>query len=231
MRIARMLLLLSVCLSLWAAQGNDITCSPTTPIESQSRTELKHRNAPDDATATATSVPEMLHWATPAKIGLKRTRESEQPIDPKEEQAFALEGNLWRIGLEGNDCDFHMELADVGKGKAAQRVIVEIPPEEIAARKQLLDLLPAPTRTQVLNAQPDNRGNYRKFNLNVPIHIKVTGFGFFDAHHYSVNWKNSKGGNCHFTPAQVHQRGSSHGTCNVGTIWELHPIWLVERRQ
>lgn len=130
---------------------------------------------------------------------------------------------------EGNDCDFHLEIAGVGKGKAAQRVIAEIPAEDTAAREQLLALLLADTRSKLLNAQPDSKGNYRKLNLTQAVPMKVTGYAFFDAHHYSVNWKNSKGGSCHFTPQQVHHRGSSHGTCYVGSIWELHPIWKVER--
>jgi len=171
----------------------------------------------------------MLAWGFPASIDSDATRNSQKAIDDKEAQVFTLTGNLWRIGLEGNDCDIHMELSDVSGGKASERVIAEIPPENEQARTQLLDLLGAADRQKILNEQPDEKGSYRFINLAHPVGIRVTGYGFYDAAHYSRSWKASQGGRCHFTPEEVHKRGNSHGTCAVATLWELHPVWSVQR--
>ena len=66
-------------------------------------------------------------------------------------------------------------------------------------------------------------------NLRSPLRIRVTGYAFYDAYHYSARWQTSKPGRCDFSPAELYQRGKGHGTCNVGTIWELHPVWKIER--
>ncbi|MGD0696525.1 MAG: hypothetical protein ABSB82_17025 [Terriglobia bacterium] len=216
------------CLPCLMAQEAPKTCRPTTAIDSQERHTMKHRPS-GPANGTQSTVPDMLAWGFPANIDSKATRSSQEAIDNKETQVFTLTGNLWRIGLEGNDCDIHMELSDVSGDKASQRVIAEIPQENEQARTQVLDLLGAADRQKILNEQPDEKGNYRFINLTHQVEIRVTGYAFYDATHYSRNWKASKGGNCHFTPEEVHQRGNSHGTCAVGTLWELHPVWSVQK--
>jgi hypothetical protein len=222
-------LIVSICLTTTLLAQSDApkTCSPSTDIKTQPRTAVKHRKT-SLANPQQTSVPEILNWTIPAKIGLRQTRTSETTIDDHENGVYIFEGSLWRIGLEGNDCDLHLELADVGKGNKANRVIVEIPKEDEDARNKLLAALSKADRDKLLNLTPDAHRNYRAMNLKDSVHLRVTGLGFFDTHHYVVNWQNSLGGNCKFTPPQVHKRGNNHGTCAVGTVWELHPAWSVE---
>src|SRR5437016_4753460 len=85
----------------------DVTCSPTTLISQQNRTAMKHRPATvQNVRLNQTSVEEMLQWANPATI----SKSSNSAIDPRENQAYTLTGDLWHIKVEGNDCDFHLEL-------------------------------------------------------------------------------------------------------------------------
>ncbi len=125
----------------------------------------------------------------------------------------------------GSTPDLHLELSDPDKGKSADRVIVEIPQEYTGTRDGLLALLPERERLRITNARPNSKGNYRPVTLRSPLRIRVTGYAFYDAYHYLVRWQTSKPSRCDFSPEQLHQRGRDHGTCNVGTIWELHPVW------
>jgi hypothetical protein len=217
-----------VCSALALAQNAPKDCTPTTPLGKQSRSELKHRK-PDPGTPEVTTIPQVLNWQQPAALSSRVVRESNKSIDDRENKDYVVDGNLWRVGLEGNDCDLHLELSDAGKGKSAERVIVEIPQEYASTRDELLALLPERERSRIMNARPNSKGNYRPVNLTSSLRIRVTGYAFYDAYHYLARWQTSKPGRCDFSPEQLHQRGKDHGTCNVGTIWELHPVWKVER--
>ena len=219
---------LVVCSALALAQNAPRDCKPTTPLGKQSRSELKHRE-PGTGTPDVTTTSEVLNWQQPPGLSSRVVRASNKAIDDRENKVYVVDGNLWRVGLEGNDCDLHLELSDAGKRKSAERVIVEIPQEYARTRDELLALLPGRERSRITNARPNSKGNYRPVNLTSPLRIRVTGYAFYDAYHYSARWQSSKLGRCDFSPEQLHQRGKNHGTCNVGTIWELHPVWKVER--
>lgn len=219
---------LVVCSALALAQNSPKDCKPTTPLGKQSRSELKHRKSAP-GTPEVTTIPEVLNWQQPAGLSSRVVRASNKAIDGRENKVYVLEGNLWRVGLEGNDCDLHLEISDPRKGKFTDRVIVEIPQEYASTRDELLALLPERERSRITNARPNSKGNYRPVNLRSPLRIRVTGYAFYDAYHYSARWQTSKPGRCDFSPEQLHQRGRDHGTCNVDTIWELHPAWNVER--
>jgi hypothetical protein len=67
----------------------------TTPVAKQSRTKLKHRPPDPHAIPTVISIAEMLIWKAPAKAPLTAAvRRSNNPIEPKESQAFTLEGDF-----------------------------------------------------------------------------------------------------------------------------------------
>ncbi len=83
--------------------------------------------------------------------------------------------------------------------------------------------MPPAKRKLLLNAKD---GDDVSFVLTDGPVLTVTGLAFYDGTHYSLNWKTAKG-TCSFTAAQRHRRGNKHGTCAVGTIWELHPVWAV----
>jgi hypothetical protein len=174
-------------------------------------------------------MPEVLNWKQPTGLSSRVVRGSHKAIDDRENKVYVLEGNLWRVALEGNDCDLHLELSDLGKGKSSDRVIVEIPQEYASTRDELLALLPERERSRISKARPNSKGNYRPVNLSSPLRIRVTGYAFYDTYHYPVRWQTSEPGRCAFSPEQLHQRGRDHGTCDVGTIWELHPVWKLER--
>lgn len=179
----------------------DVPCSPTTPVANQIRTSLKHRSGGfQTVTLKITTVSDMLSWPNPSRIS-----RANAPIDPRENQAFRLSGDLWRIVMEGNDCDFHLEIAAPGSDSSADRVIVEIPqgPPFTALRNQIQQALS--------NAHEGSIGTTGK-TLKKSIPLTVSGLAFFDAFHFSRT--NPK-------------RGNNHGTKFVGTIWELHPVFAL----
>jgi len=111
-------------------------------------------------------------------------------------------GDLWRVKLESNDCDFHLEISTPGQLKTANRIIVELPqgPLFLATRQKLIDELIANGYDPAVD---------KPLDLDEPLRIKVIGLPFYDSAHYSK--KNPK-------------RGHGHGTAKVGTLWELHPF-------
>ena len=201
----------------------DTPCEPSTAVPKQSRTDMKHRKPASKGThVEQTSISDVLQFDTPDDIRDKATRTSESPIDEVEDQAFELEGTLWRVAKEANDCDYHLELSGLGKGKTAARVIAEIPddPPYAAARQALLTALDPTDRGKL-----EGSGNVV---LSKPVNLRITGFAFFDAFHSALSFNPAKPGRCKFTKAQTLQRGRNHGTCAVGTLWELHPTWKLE---
>jgi hypothetical protein len=203
MKVTAWRLVAAIAASCAAAGQTANTCVPTTPVAQQPRTKLKHRAPPAQSTPPTVTVQQMLQWKAPANAATSAAvRKSNLPIDPKEGQAFVLEGDLWRIEVEANDCDFHLEMTTPGSGPAADRVIVEIPQDKpfAAIRQAILNWLAA---VGVEMGGPV---------LRHPIRVHVTGFAFYDASHFSNS-----------DP----QRGHDHGTALVGTLWELHPVWSV----
>jgi hypothetical protein len=75
--LAPILLFLAQALSAQA----DLPCDPSTPLQKQSRTEMKHRKPASNGTMIAeTTVAEMLNWDTPEDIADRQVRTSESPI-------------------------------------------------------------------------------------------------------------------------------------------------------
>jgi len=143
-----------------------------------------------------------LNASLPANIGQPSVRASNSLISPVERRVYVVAGDVWRVKEEANDCDFHLEMSARGAGPRADRIIVEIPQEQTTARRALLALLPGDRAIG-----PDTT-----INLTRSVPIRVTGYAFFDAHHYSAR----------------KVRGNSHGTAYVATLWEIHPVWKVE---
>jgi hypothetical protein len=206
----RVLLIATLLMStiLISAQlcAQDIACTATTAISSQARSAMKHRAPGDAGAATQTvTVAQVLAWAAPANIATPSTRRSGTAIDNRENQAFTITGDLWRVIIEDNDCDFHFEITTPGQPKTAARIIVEVPQGDAYAevRSSLL---------KELTANGYELAVAKSITLDDPLRVTVTGFAFYDAAHYSK--KNPK-------------KGHSHGTVYVGTLWELHPVWAV----
>ena len=202
--LQRALVLVSVlCASISAAIAqSDVACTPTTPIAQQSRTKLKHRSIPAGPAPQATTIGNILKWKAPARISSPAVRASNSPIDPQENQIFSVSGDLQRVIMEDNDCDFHLEMSAPGAGPMADRIIVEVPQD--APYK--------PVRQAILQKLAQSGISFPAPVMVKTIPIQVTGFGFYDAFHFAT---------------ADPQRGHDHGSAFVGTLWELHPIWNV----
>jgi len=203
-------ILLAILLSaeLVCASPTEITPlpAPTTPVANQSRTTLKHRKRPLFYSATPSAVPNIIALNQQLPVGVKNAsvRSQNVPISPVERKVYTVTGDLWRVKMEDNDDEYHLEISARGASRTANRIVAEIPPDPAyaATRRQLLSMLP---------------GNYifqpktsRDFKQSIP--IRVTGYAFFDGHHWS-----SKS-----------LRGNKHGTRFTATLWEIHPVWKVE---
>ena len=163
---------------------------------------MKHRPAASQTVALhTTTVQDMLvQWPNPAHIDKK----ANTPIDPRENQAFTLKGDVWVAKIEGNDCDIHLELSLPGQGPDAERVIVEIPQEFTQVQNTMVSAL----RSQGLG----DLNHKKSIELSQALPIEVTGLAFFDAFHYS---------------AANPKKGHGHGSAQVGVLWELHPVYKV----
>ena len=179
---------------------------PTTPVTNQSRTTLKHRKRPLLYSAIPAAVPNIiaLNQQLPAGVKNASVRKQNVPISPLESNVYTVEGDLWRVKMEDNDDDYHLEISARGASRTANRIVAEIPPDPAYAgtRRQLLSMLPGSYIFQPKTS--------RDFTHSIP--IRVTGYAFFDGHHWS-----SKS-----------LRGNKHGTAFTATLWEIHPVWKVE---
>lgn len=205
----RRFLLSGLTLALFAATSlyaQDISCIPTTALANQHRTHLKHRDPADSSVQVyGDSVAQVLLWAAPQGITDSKTRRRDEPIAPRESEVYTVEGDLWRVIVEDNDCDFHLELTAQSKPSTASRIIVELPHGDAftTMREKILQELTA-------NGYSVTVG--KSIALDEPLRLTATGYAFYDSAHYSK--KNP-------------QKGHGHGTQFVGTLWELHPIWKV----
>ncbi|HEV2714623.1 MAG TPA: hypothetical protein VGU64_05120 [Terriglobales bacterium] len=181
---------------------------PKTPLASQDRTALKHRQPPLLYSATLATVPQIvaLNQQLPAGVNTSASiRQSNTAISPYETKVFTVDGDLWLVKMQNNDNDYHVEIGPRGGGPTANRIVVEIPadPAYAGTRRALLSLLP---------------GNYvfqrtMTRNFKTPIPIRVTGYAFYDGAHWTKN----------------DVQGHNHGSAFTATLWEIHPVWKIER--
>jgi hypothetical protein len=182
----------------------DIPCTATQTVLKQNRTRMKHRTPPHQKPdVTLMTVAQIVASAPATGINSPGARTSSIPIDPREASVLTLKGDLWAINIEPNDCDFHLEVSEVGGSVDNDRVIVEIPqtPPFVAARNALLNKLHAAGVTL-----------HARTKLTQPIRVQVLGFAFYDAWHFS---------------STDPQRGNHHGSPQVASIWEIHPVWAI----
>ena len=182
--------------------------TPTTLVAKQKRTALKHRDPPVHYSATQATVGQIvaLNQRLPAGVNTSASiRASNTPISPYETQVFRVDGDLWRVKMEGNDNEYHLEISRRGGRRTMNRIIVEIPPDPkyAKARRALLSLLPG----NYIFGQETSR------DFKAPIPIRVTGYAFYDGAHWAKN----------------DVQGHNHGTAFTATLWEIHPTWKIER--
>ena len=181
----------------------DIACNPSKKIPQQNRTQMKHRTPPTQNPGLHQVTVAQLA-AFPAASGVTDSgfRTSKQPIDSNESEVVTLKGDLWAINIEPDDCDFHLEISDIGQDVNADRVIVEIPQGTrfLSARNKLIQIV-----------RDSGVALNKRTRFQQPIRVQVLGFLFFDAWHYST----------------TKPRGNSHGSAQVASIWEIHPVWAI----
>jgi hypothetical protein len=182
----------------------DFTCTPTKPLAQQNRTHMKHRKQPAaDPGVTLVTVAQLIAEPSAAGISEMGFKRKDSPLDPRESQEVILKGELWLVNVEENDCDFHLEITGLGGASTDDRIIVEIPQGTRfrTARNALIQALGAHGVTLK-----------RHTPLTTPLRVQVLGFLFYDAWHFS---------------STDPQRGNGHGSTQVATLWEVHPVFAI----
>lgn len=203
------LLLLSffVPLAAISSYGQTVSCPAAKPQQKQYRGDVKHRTLgkPKGSIIGANNMYGFPNVSVKTAAAAKHA-----PMPGSEEtETFTLDAFLWQAKVEGNDCEIHLELNDSPTSSTARRVIVEIPPDpDFDSDYQAILRLIARTFPGTTNFGPDI-----PFKFTTPVHMQITGFGFFDGVHKSFVSKKVPNGN--------------HGSPSVKTFWELHPAWNV----
>ena len=72
-------------------------------------------------------------------VGVKNAsvRKQNVPISPVERNVYTVEGDLWRVTMEPNDDEYHLEISARGAPRISKRIIVEIPPDPSYARARV----------------------------------------------------------------------------------------------
>lgn len=175
---------------------------------------MKHRRTPAVMVANPpdVTVHDVIDWP----VQPTAARRADVPVDPREQQVYRLTGYVRLVKLSADDCDIHVQLADIadnygtaGDAKTQSeldeeppQVIVEIPtnqPEARAALERIVGHVTTTPRTFVGDDAP---------------RITVTGFAFLDLAHANrlSLWT---------------KEGHGHGNAFVATLWEIHPVFDV----
>jgi hypothetical protein len=175
-------------------------CVPDTLPERQNRAVMKHRPVPYSlASAFGTTVEEMFTWPPAEGLGERGARDSDRAIDPREEALYVLDVEIHVAKLSDDDCDIHLEVSAPGGGPDAPRVILELAQGEAydGMRYGLADALGRRSR------------GFGRSPVSPPLRARVGGYAFYDAHHAC---------------SRDRQRGCTHGSARVASVWELHPV-------
>lgn len=205
----RRMVFLTVAVLLLSTTGvhcQDIACTPAVPLNKQHRTKLKHRTPAGPMTEVhEVRVSQLLRWAPPQGVADPKRRKLDEPLTEREMQSYSVRGDLWRVKVEDNDWDFHLELSAPGRPKTASRIIVEIPQGAafLQAREKMLEILTANGYSVAVA---------KAIDLDEPLRLALSGYAFYDSAHYSKT-----------NP----RKGHNHGTNYVGRLWELHPVWKI----
>ena len=114
-----------------------------------------------------------------------------------------ITGYLRLMKLAADDCDYHMEVGATPLGKG-DRVICEIPnTKPYCALRQ----------TIIAAIEKETGKKLAKLNRFVkPPHVSITGYIYFDIPH---------------TTKANPKKGNNHGSADVATCWEIHPVFLL----
>ena len=145
-------------------------------------------------------------WSPP------KSKYQNQRIAGPEGTTVRLRGWIYRIGHDGNDSDYHLQLVANPNDCQGQSVLVEVPDDRCVVGGNLVPFVRT-ARNELdvlLGHQPTLHGGEAPPR---PTEIIVTGQLFYDLHHEKRDGKPEVRG---------------HGNCKAGTLWELHPVLAVE---
>lgn len=184
-------------IALSASGADNAKCVPTVAVEKSHRTKMKHRIVFPPTTVPLT-VGELLGWAPPTGFADKNVRKRDEPIDPREANAYTVDAIVYLAKLSEDDCDIHMELGL----SPTERFVVEIPNNATftTARAEIERLLGKP-----LTENP--------IRPTKVVRVTVSGMAFWDSSHFAT--KDTR-------------RGFNHGSAAVQTLWELHPVFSAK---
>lgn len=185
-----------------SAQTEECNCGVTKGTK-HPRQEIKDRSIPSSLnSAQSTTINEMISWDVPKNPKLKGKQ-----TDPKENSLYTLTGIARLIKIDPEDCDFQIEVS-ADNQNMGNRIIAEIPntKEYCSLREKLLKDLKDKDNITI---------NGKSTILKGGVAIKLTGFAFWDASFYT-------------NKAAALQQGKGHGSKDVKTLWEIHPVVNVE---
>jgi hypothetical protein len=153
---------------------------------------------------TSISVATLQAWSPPSAADDEGARGRDAVIDPREERAVLLEGDLWRVKVGDNGCDLTLELSATRAGRDSPHVVAMIPaaPGYEAARAAIV---------AAVGLRPGRSS--ARVALREPVRVRLTGYVFWDG----ARW-------CREHP----ERGCGGRTDVVASLWELRPVWRVE---
>jgi hypothetical protein len=175
-------------------------CTPSTPTHQ--RQTMKTR--PEPATLARSDIMTRTIMGIVKLAVPKGKILTDTVIDPHEDETVQVTGFVRLVKLSGDDCDLHIQLGAF-PDKHVPQIIAEIPPGETATRKALAEILGVKIHA------PD--GKAIPFDGPKAVKIKVIGKLFDDSSHFAADHPKT---------------GNNHGS-GVATLWEVHPVWRVER--
>ena len=185
-------------------------CIATTKKKNQHRSEAKHATNYDDFVLKEDTITTAYINKWERKYRTKTSSISRTPTNPAskrkhdtpEDSLYILKGFMWFVKLEGNDCDFHIEIGP--RNVIGNRIIIEVTRENIELQKKIKDKLDElGLKIMHCGTSSSNTAHY-----DVPIPVVVTGLGFYDVSHAP----NTNHGD-------IHSKKYS---------WELHPVRDIE---
>ena len=100
-----------------------LVCAPTTLLERQFCSGMKHR-AQGPRLGAETTASQLMAWPPPTGVADIAVRRRDSPIDPRDERVVVLESDLWRVKVEDNDGDLDWVAGAPGRGEE-RRIIAE----------------------------------------------------------------------------------------------------------
>ncbi len=190
------------------AQTPDCPCETTKAGQHHQRLFLKDRAKPAAGFHTNNArIGSMINsWKYPPQF-----EKDDTTVFPREKKIYRVKGYLRLAKIEDNDCDIHMEIGESESGKE-DRIIAEIPNTTeycplrdtlILQLENIFGMMPPLDKTGTL---------FGEDTQDIPM-ITVTGYAFLDASHKSTKHP---------------QTGNKHGSTDVMTLWEIHPVFQVK---